>query len=118
MEIEDPVAIRRLFEREEAREQVDSIRRALGCRVGESLGTQDIVALLQAAKVTGDLVDAVELIRTQTREKYAAEFSVIGWLCSPPRRPIHEAHRLRSLGLVDVLWPGDTREVRFLDVFE
>lgn len=64
-EAADRVAIRRLEERDDAREQIDAVRRALGCKVGESLDTASVVALLLANNITGDLADAVELIRSE-----------------------------------------------------
>lgn len=62
---EDAVAVRRLLERDAARGQVDAIRTALGCNLGEALGTESIVDLLRDAGVTGEKVDALDRLRVR-----------------------------------------------------
>lgn len=110
--VDDALATRRLHERDAFRDQIDAVRTALGCRITEALETEDIVALLRAAGVTGSMVDAVQQIRETYRARAAAEIAVALWLAAPARVPIHEAHRLRMLGLVRVLAVPDTRGVR------
>lgn len=60
-------ALRRLHERDDARQQIDAVRRALGLKLGERLDTEAIVELLRAAEIPDGIATRVEELLDQLK---------------------------------------------------
>lgn len=59
----EAVSRRRLRERDAARAQIDALRSALGCKTGEALELDELIALAQAVGVHGDAAAAFAELR-------------------------------------------------------